>query len=328
MLDKSALKIIFLSGFFGLILVAVYLLGSAILSREPGGPKPEKLSKNVLQLSVSENGSYAYVEGNNLHFKAKNIEEKIIEGFVFSDLEISQNGSYLSYKNGSSCEIKSLPDFTLIKNEKCLREIVWISDSSYLFFEGSDIGNSDFLDEDVGDLILSDVSGQVQKQTINSVSPNSSIVINHGNPTHIAVNSDVEEMSSLCEIDTSSKDLLKNCLDVDGNITAIKQNSGSLYVTVFRGLSEQNYIIKDSKTQTLGSSINLQKTAETDSGLFVFDDSNPTETSVKKIAGTIDPKIENIKIALNRFHSINETHKIDSSTYLIWAENGLWRLSI
>ncbi len=326
MLDKTVLRFIILSILFGGFLTGLFFTGSKIINSTANNLAPTQISKTVSQLTVSDDGDYAYIDGATLHIRLKESDEILIENFNSTDTRLSRDGSFIAFKNGSSCEIKSLPNLELIRTETCLTEIFWTSNSGYLFFEGLQDRGSDFFDDDLAVLTFGDALSN-NKKAIGDVSANSLIIVAWGDPTFVSIGSVVEDVSRVCELKTDEDNIFQNCTEVDASITALKEFDGRAYASARQDLSEVNMEINNGSIQKLNSSISLTKAGKTSFGMFVFDESSPTKTTSLNIVDG-EEKMPKIEIVLKRFHGVKETHSLGPDNYLIYANNGLWELRL
>ena len=287
--------------------------------------KPTKIAGDVTDFSVSGDGDFAYVENKTLHIVLSDEEKELTVGnFNLTDIALSRQGSYFSAKNESSCEIWSLPDMKVLKNETCMSEISWADDNSYVFFEGSAQESSDFIDESAGTLITVSLNTGVRKPNL-EISPNSTILFGWGSKSYVSFASFIEDRTSLCELSPEDVSILSNCQELDVAVSAIRVSDGAAYVSAWKDGRDLIYKISNDMLLPINASINLGRSEFFGDSLFIFDESNP---KVTKTVDLLDKNAKSFEISLNRFHSISEVRGVSDSKYLVLAQNGLWEVEL
>ncbi len=290
------------------------------------------ISPGVTEITASENGNYAYISDKNLHILLNTGEEKVVNGFTLYGLEFSQNGSYLSASDGDSCKVISTANSEVVKQEELCVSIMWVSDSGYYFFKDNGDSSEDTSDidgepaySDSSFLYFTDLTTGISS-SIPEVSIDNQVSVDW-NSKKMLIASYVQEASTLCSVDESNYLLIKDCVEIDGTATSIKQVDKTTYLEITKNSTTSLAKVENGNTKQLGASIRLEKSSNYKGALFTFSESSPTTTSVL----SLDPsgkKAPKINISGKRFHGIKRLEKIKDNKYLVVADNGLWEIEL
>lgn len=327
-LDKK--KIIFI--FSGLVLVVIVwaLVGQLGITTKEVAAKI--VIGNASQLVSSDSGDYAYLSDNSLHLILKSGEEKIINNFSLYSLGLSQNGSYLSASDGDNCQIISTSSTEVVRLEEKCSSVMWASDNGYYFFRDNGDSSEETVDIDgepsnSEDSYLLFTNLQDNKSSsLLEVSIDNQVSIDW-TTKKMLIASYLQDASTLCSIDESDYALIKDCLEIDGAATDIKQVDKTTYLELNKSSNIFLAKLDNGNIKMLGSSIDIEKTSSIKGALFIFDESSPNKTSIFSLDAD-SKKAPKINITGKRFHGVKKVVKANENKFLVLADNGLWEIEL
>ncbi|MDO8265594.1 MAG: hypothetical protein Q7T41_01470 [Candidatus Saccharibacteria bacterium] len=316
----------------GLVVIVVLwiLLGRLGLTTKEISPR--LVSENVSEITSSENGVSAYTSNNNLHLLLNSGEEKIVNNFTLFGLGLSQSGSYLSASDGDSCQIISASSAEVVRLEERCSSVMWASDNGYYFFRDNGDSSEDTVDaygepSDSEDSYLFFTNLQDNKtSSLLEVSIDNQVSIDW-TTKKMLIASYLQDASTLCSIDESNYTVIKDCLEIDGVATAIKQADKTTFLELNKSSNAFLAKIDNGNIKMLGASTDIEKTNSTKGALFIFDESSPNKTSFLSLNAD-GKKAPKTNITGKRFHGVKKVVKVNESKFLVLAENGLWEVEL
>ena len=290
----------------------------------------DKISNIASDVAVS--GSvFIYSDSKNLYYRTPSADEAtvLIEGFAGTDLGISHDGSHFSFKTEGGCVVGSVVEYSKIRTEKCIGEIVWVSDSEYVFFEAEDEipTDVDFFDDSRTVLVQSSVDSSSRK-TQKGISANNSVAVAQSdNSTYVILTTIAEPETTICKLNKAyAGEILNDCQNLGVEITSITTHNGEVFGSA-RGLKGEHTISLSGDSEIF-SNINLNKTFSYGSNLYALGEHNPLETVFVNILGSEKSLTLEEKFNGKRASSIFSIHKTEESYLVIEATNGLWGVQL